>query len=322
MNRPVRWGILGCGDIATKRVADAILRDTQSELVAACRRDSAGLAQFGNHFGVSRLYSTADELIADGDIDAIYVATPVYLHCPHTIASANAGKHVLVEKPMAMSANECQQMIDVCRSYGVTLGVAYYRRFYPVVSRIAELLTTGALGRPLSILATTGLETRFDRDNWRVVLSQGGGGPLMDIGSHRLDVFNMLLGAPLEVQAAVTASEDYEAEQAATLLMRFAGGTTGVLQCYFGAANVSDRLELIGTEGRVLTESLNDGNLQVITAAGSQIEQHPPHYNLHAPLIADFTTAIQEGREPKISGVEGMTTTQIIDTAYESSGLR
>lgn len=314
--KKIHWGLLGCGDIASKRVADAMITDEKSELVAACRRTGPLLEKFGNRFGIQHLTTSADALIARHDLDAIYIATPVHRHCSQTIDAANAGKHVLVEKPMAYDPAECQRMIAACENANVKLGVAYYRRFYPVVLRIAELIKNGTLGRPLSILATTGNTNRFQPDDWRVVKALGGGGPLMDIGSHRLDVFLQLFGGVKTVRSQCAASPDFEAEEMATLLLEFENECHGVLQCYFGTVNTPDRLEVIGTDGRATTDDLNDGQLTIFTANGTRTESHPPHANLHAPLISDFTDAILADRPPTVTGEIGLATNKLMAMAY------
>ena len=312
----IRWGLLGCGDIAVKRVAEAIRSDPRSELTAACRRDEVKLQAFASRFDIPHHTTRADELISRDDIDAVYIATPVHLHCEQTVAAAAAGKHVLVEKPMALSPQQCETMIQACYQAHVTLGVAYYRRFYPSVLRVKELIDSGALGRPLSVLAVTGNTNRFPANDWRVVQSLGGGGPLMDIGSHRLDLFEMLFGEASHVDAQFGKSDTYEAEETATLLLRFANGVHGVLQCYFGTADTPDRLEVIGTNGRITIEDLNGDEVKIVTAAGSQTESLPPHENFHAPLIRDFTEALETGRPPTITGDTGMRTNKMIAKAY------
>ncbi len=317
----IRWGLIGVGDIANKRVAAAIQSDPNSELVAVCRRSEAELNQFADHFAVPRRYTKADELIASADLDAVYVATPVDCHCPQTIAAAQAGKHVLVEKPMALDPAQCDQMIAACDQAKVCLGVAYYRRFYPVVMRIQQLIDSGRLGRILSVACVTGNPNRFPVDDWRVIRARGGGGPLMDIGSHRLDVFVQLLGDVQSVKASLVASLDYEAEQAATLLVQFKAGAHGVLQCYFGTVDTPDRLELIGTEGRITVEDLNHGDLALYTANGQEQESHPPASNLHAPLIEDFSAALVEHRSPAICGRIGKRTNDVIQMAYENAHM-
>ena len=141
----------------------------------------------------------------------------------------------------------------------------------------------------------------------------------MDIGSHRLDLFLHLFGEVQSVQASRVDSPDFEAEQAATLLMQFAGGVHGVLQCYFGTVNAPDRLEVIGTEGRVTIEDLNGDELLLFTADGMSRESHPPAENFHSPLIADFTLALQEKRPPMISGHQGKQTNDVIEMAYANA---
>lgn len=314
----IRWGLLGAGDIANKRVGSAIQNDPNSELVAVCRRSEGELRRFADQFSVPHRFTNAADLLALDDLDAVYIATPVDCHLPQTVAAARAGKHVLVEKPMALDSAQCDEMIAECDRAGVSLGVAYYRRFYPVVQRIESLIHSGKLGRILSIACVTGNPTRFPSDDWRVVLQRGGGGPLMDIGSHRIDVFLQLLGEVRSVKANVVDSPDFEAEQAAMLLVQFDSDAQGVLQCYFGTLDTPDRLEVIGTEGRVLVDDLNQGDLILFTQE-VQKESHPPDENLHAPLIADFSAALLNGHTPRISGPIGKQTNDVIAMAYHDA---
>ena len=221
---------------------------------------------------------------------------------------------------MALDPDQCAQMIDVCEREKVLLGVAYYRRFYPVVARIRQLIDAGQLGRVLSVACVTGNSSRFPADDWRVVRSQGGGGPLMDIASHRLDLFMHLLGEVDSVKTNLIESTDYEAEQVAMMLLEFKAGCVGVLQCYFGAADTPDRLEIIGTEGRITMEHLNAGEFMLFNSNGCTLERHPPASNLHAPLIADFSAAIIEGRSPAVDGRIGKQTNDVIQMAYDAAG--
>ena len=138
----------------------------------------------------------------------------------------------------------------------------------------------------------------------------------MDIGSHRLDLFLMLMGDIANVQARCGASPDFDAEEMATLLVEFESGCHGVLQCYFGTVNTPDRLEVIGTDGRATTEDLNAGELTIFTTAGTRVESLPPHANFHAPLISDFTDAIRSNRPPLVTGEIGMATNEVIGIAY------
>jgi len=129
----MNWGLIGCGDISRKRVAPALRDSPLCELKAVSRAKAELAEAFAREFRAQRWFADWRELLEDHEIDAVYVATPVHLHAEQTIAAANAGKHVLCEKPMALTVAECDRMIDACRTNNVKLGVAYYRHFYPVV---------------------------------------------------------------------------------------------------------------------------------------------------------------------------------------------
>lgn len=320
----IRWGLIGCGDIARKRVARAIIDQPQSCLLAACRRDETKLREFCRPFGVERAYTRDTDLLRDPDIDAVYLATPVALHLPQTLAAAAAGKHVLVEKPMALTVAECDRMIAACAKYGVNLGVAYYRRFYPIVTRMKRLLTEGAIGRPLAVSAVTSTPFAIgprDEGYWRVVLAEGGGGALMDIGSHRLNLFLDLFGEPVDVHAtANTLLGTYEAEDCVTVTLRFPQGVHGTLQCFFGPTYVMDDFTIIGTTGRLRASPLNGSKLVVDRGDEEQhIEIHPPAVNLHGPLICDFVASIIDRREPLVAGEEARRTNAVMERAYRAA---
>ena len=316
----IRWGILGCGDVARRRVAMAIQQNAASTLEAVCRRDPEKLQEFRDDFNVPRGYTDAEQLLADPEIDALYIATPVYLHQQQAVTAAHQGKHVLVEKPMAMSVAECDTIIEACKQNNVKLGVAYYRRFYPVIERIAEIINSGEIGQPLSVTAVTATAFSLspgDDGYWRVLLEQGGGGALMDIGSHRIDLFQHLFGPISEVSGFTsTLAADYQADNCTTLTMRFESGLHAVLQCYFGAVIDPDEFTVMGTAGRLTVSPLNDGKLVVQSATSQREEALPPADNFNNPLIDDFVEAIQDDREPCISGFQGRATNQVMEAAY------
>jgi len=316
----IRWGILGCGDVVRRRVAAAIQADADSQLVAVCRRSAGPLQQFCDDFEVSRGYLDQSELAGDGEVDAVYIATPVDRHLPQTLLCAAAGKHVLCEKPMALTTNECDQMIAACGQAGVQLGVAYYRRYYPVVDRIRELILEGRIGTVFSVTAVTATAFSFapgEDGYWRVLPGEGGGGALMDIGSHRLNLFLDLLGPIAEVRGfCETVAGAFAADDCAVYALRFTSGAVGSLQCYFGVPLDPDEFILVGTAGRLSATPLNSGRLVIETAAGVEIEEHPPAANFNLPLVADFVAAIRENRPPRVDGHEGRATNEVIERAY------
>ena len=294
--------------------------EPNSQLAAACRRNETSLREFCEAYGVQRAYTSDSELLNDPDVDAVYIATPVNLHRPQTIAAAAAGKHVLVEKPMAMSVSECDEMIAACREHNVKLGVAYYRRFYPIVARMKELVASGEIGQPLSVSAVTATpfaDTPEAEGYWRVIPSQGGGGALMDVGSHRLNLFLDMFGEIAQVKAfCETLAASYQADDCATLVVRFQCGVLGTVQCFFGVAVDPDEFTILGTKGRLSARPLNGEELTVQNGDQLRTERHPPPANFNLPLIADFTAAIPRDGVPTVSGEEGRMTNAVIEQAY------
>ena len=260
-------------------------------------------------------------MIGDEDIDAVYLATPVNLHKPQAVAAAEAGKHVLCEKPMALNTKECRAMIDACRANGVKLGIAYYRRFYPSVLKMKELIDSGKLGKPIVISAFAHeFWHRTDPNDWRIVPSLGGGGPLMDFGSHRLDIFYFLMGE-VEKIAGLTDTVLFtrEVEDTATLLMKFKNGAHGILNVSHAVLKPSDTFSVMGSKGSVEATVLNSGELTITIGSTVEKVKLPPHKNLHLPLIEDFSKAVLENRPPAITGEIGYYTSLIMERAYRSS---
>ena len=318
----IRWGLVGCGDIARKRVAAALQSAPHSRLLACLRKDGGRLEEFQSAFAIPRGYTDYADFLDDDDIDAVYVATPVYLHCAQTIQAAEKGKHVLCEKPMAMNSTECLKMIEACRSNRVKLGIAYYRRFYPIVNRIKQILETGLLGEP--ILARTTLVEHSELGlhapaPWRFVEKEGGGGLLMDMASHRLDVLAFLFGLPSTVTAYTEIrSMKIAVEDTASLLMRYGNGLHVMAFASHCIHRPMDDFEIFGTRGQLKAAPLNGDELHVTTGK-LDVLHLPKAANVHLPLVEDFAQAVLNNSVPRVSGEEGMKASMILDAAYQSA---
>jgi predicted dehydrogenase len=316
----IRWGLIGCGDIARKRVAPALREHPNCELVSVSRAKFDQAEQFANEFGARRWYSDWKELIADEEIDAVYIATPVHLHAAQTIAAAAAGKHVLCEKPMAMNVAECDEMIAACSENRVQLGVAYYRRFYPVIDRIRAILASGEIGKP--ILARMNASEWFNPPashprSWLLEKRLSGGGPMFDFGCHRIEVLINVFGKITQVKSLVgNLLFDREVEDTATALFEFENGPQAIVSVTHAAREPQDTLEIFGSEGSIHVPVLNDGAIRISTKSDERTENHPPHANLHCPLIDDFVQAILNNRKPQVDGQVGREVARIEEMIY------
>ena len=203
--RTIRWGIIGCGDVTEVKSGPGFQQASHSRLVAVMRRNGDLARDYAQRHGVPRWYDAADDLIDDPDVDAVYVATPPAFHKEYTLLSAQAGKPVYVEKPMALNFQECKQMIQYCQAAGVPLFVAYYRRALARFLNIKQLLDSGAIGEPrfVNIMLYQPVaknELTPQTLPWRVIPELAGGGRFVDLASHMLDSLDHLLGPIRDVQ--------------------------------------------------------------------------------------------------------------------------
>jgi predicted dehydrogenase len=318
--RVLSWGLIGAGDIVRKRVAPALMESPSCELVAVSRARVELAAAFAAEVGARRWHPRWQDLVSDSDVQCVYVATPVRLHAEQTIAAAEAGKDILCEKPMAMTAAECDRMIAACRAHGVRLGIAYYRHFYPVVLRAKTIIASGEIGQP--VFAQMNAFEYFDPapDHpraWLLNRAIAGGGPMMDFGCHRLEVLLHLFG-PVRRTASVVANVvfDRDVEDTAAVLLEFEHGPCATVTVTHAAHDRQDTLQVFGTRGSMQVDELNAGRLRIRVGDQERLESHPPAANLHRPLVDDFVDAVRMNREPAVTGDIGRTVSAIEDEIY------
>jgi predicted dehydrogenase len=304
----LNWIVIGVGDITMRRVIPGIQAEPRSSLYGIVTRDPAKAAQFG-----VRVWNTLDGALSDSAVNAVYVATPVFLHAPQTIQSFRAGKHVLCEKPMAMNEAEARMMVRVAEESGKTFGVAYYRRCYPKVQRAKQLLEEGAIGKPVFAELTNHMW--FDgtgNRSWLVDPAKAGGGPLFDVASHRIDVLNFLFGQPLRVSAQLSnVVHHYAVEDNATVMIEYADGVRGVVDVRWHSKIGRDECRIRGTDGEIEMSPLNGPDL--IYPGGR--ESLPAHSNLHYPMIENFVDAVLGEKPLLASGASSFLTDWVTERA-------
>lgn len=313
MTNRLHWVVVGIGDITTKRVIPAIRVEPRSRLHGIVSRDKNKGGAYAE-----RVWTSLDEALEDPAVDVVYVATPVSLHAPQTKAALRAGKHVLCEKPMAMNHAEAQDMVRAGVESGKVFGVAYYRRMYPKIRRLRELLRTGAIGRP--VLAEANNHYRFNDEDqrrpWRLDPTQAGGGPLYDIASHRVDLFNFLFGQPRRVAAQLAnIVHQNPVEDSATVMIEYENGVRGIVDVRWHSRVERDQFRVIGTEGDIDLSPLNG---PALVYPGGR-EEVPCHANLHFPCIENFVSAVLDGAPLAASGETSLWTDWVTEQAVHSN---
>lgn len=317
----VGWGIIGCGDVAEYKSGPALANTPGSRLAAVMRRDRGAARDFAVRHGALRWYDSAADLIADPQVNAIYIAAPHAAHLENVRLAAQGRKAILCEKPMGANRGEAQAIVDTCHAARAPLCVAYYRRFWPVTQKVKALLADGAVGEPVQ--ARIQLCDYFNGDPkraWITAASEAGGGALANAGSHWVDLARYLLGEIVEVMAVCTYESGFKVEDSASLVMRTRHGATITLSSTWrGRASVNE-VDVIGTGGRLIASNLNAGQLQLIRS-GKELQTFDLRRDqpAHAELVEAFVRSILSGGASPVPGEEAVADWRVIEAAYQSS---
>lgn len=289
----LNWLVIGIGDITRKRVLPAILAEPRSRLYALLTRDPRKAEVYPG----ALVFTDLSEALSDPQVDSVYVASPVAMHREQTIASLRVGKHVLCEKPVALDFAQAQSMAAATHESGRLLGIAYYRRLYPKLIRARRLIAEGAIGQPVLVEANYHGWLESPERGWLKDPAVAGGGPLYDVGSHRIDACNFLFGNPLRATGLLSnALHQLEVEDSATVLIEYRGGIHAVVDVRWNSHIQRDQFRVIGSDGEISLDPLNGPALRLLDREGHlREEQLPAHDNVHYPAVANFVAAVLDG---------------------------
>jgi 1,5-anhydro-D-fructose reductase (1,5-anhydro-D-mannitol-forming) len=309
----LKWLVIGIGDITTKRVIPAILTEPRSSLIGIVTRDPRKAAIYG-----VPAWNDIEEGLVQSHADAVYVATPVFLHAQQSILALRAGKHVICEKPMAMNYAEACSMERTAQEVGRILGIAYYRRMYPKVNRAKDLLEGGAIGRPVFAEATSHdwFDPTQSHRSWLADPTKAGGGPLYDIASHRIDLMNYFFGNPRKVSGHVSSLvHALLVEDNASVLIDYASGVRAFIDVRWHSRIARDEFRIRGTDGEIDLSPLNGDSL---THPGGR-ETIPAPENLHYPCVHAFVNSALDHSPLVSSGTTALATDRVIEEVANSN---
>ncbi|MBI2321625.1 MAG: Gfo/Idh/MocA family oxidoreductase [Chloroflexi bacterium] len=318
----IDWGIIGIGKHADRRMAPAFPRTSNSRLVAVCSRDQSRATAFATHHGAEAGYDSYERLLGHPGVQVVYVATPHSLHRAHVLQAAEAGKHVLCEKPMALTVPDAEAMVAACRRAGVVLGVCFQNRYHPAHVEVRRLVADGRVGRVLQVRAQFSRLVHGDWQGWRADPAMTGAGCLMGMGVHPLDLVRYVTGEEVtEVSAMMDqppagASVDY----AVAALLRLSGGGFAVVDNSHRSPWADNDLVLYGSQARVAGRgtvgTLLRGGLELVSEGVSLRADYPdadPATGLYARMIEDFSRCVVEDRPPAVTGDDGLAMTRITE---------
>ena len=325
MPNKIRWGVLGVAAIATKKVIPAMKKGQRTEIVAIASRELSKARDAAAQLGIPNAYGSYEELLADRSVDAIYNPLPNHLHVPWSAKAAEAGKHVLCEKPIALTAKEAESLIKVRDATGVKIGEAFMVYTHPEWLRARELVRSGEIGE---LRAMTSTFSYFNRDpnNVRNILEIGGGG-VMDVGCYPITMSRFFFGRePARVVALVDRDPEMGTDRLSSAMLDFAPG-----QCVFTCSTQLvpfQRMQIFGTRGRIEIEIpynippdrpsrifIDDGSQ--LAGASARVEEFPTadQYTIQGDA---FSKAIQDDGEVPVPLENAVANMRVIEAVLRS----
>jgi predicted dehydrogenase len=324
----IGYAVVGLGRLAQGQVLPAFAKSRSSRVTALVSGDPAKAERLAGQYGVNPKniynYQTYDRLASNPDVQAIYIALPNGMHAEYTIRGARAGKHILVEKPMANSPEECREMIEACRAAGRKLMVAYRCRFEPYNMTAIRMVREGTIGK-LKVFASDHGFNIGDPTQWRLNRKLAGGGSLMDIGIYALQAARYITGEePVEISAQMYSTPGdprfREVEETILFLLRFPGGVLADCSSSYGYAG-QNRYRAIGDKGWLeLEPATSYTGLRLRVRKGNVTEEHNlPQVDHFAAEMDHFAEAILNNTEIRTPGEDGLQDLKLMMAIYEAA---
>jgi predicted dehydrogenase len=321
--KKVRWGVLGAASIAMRKVIPGMQKGAYSEITAIASRDKKRAEEAAGKLGIAKAYGSYEELLRDGEIEAVYNPLPNHLHVPWSVKAAEAGKHVLCEKPISLTVAEAKSLLAVRDRTGVKIGEAFMVKTHPQWLRTREIIRTGGIG---NLRAIAGVFSYFNRDpaNVRHKVEWGGGG-LMDIGCYPITMSRFIFGEePTRVTGTLERDPDFGTDRLASAILEFPSGqsifTCGTQTAYF------QRMHFLGTSGRVEIEipwnAPNDRPCRIFIgdqmAGAPKIEEFPvvDQYTIQGD---EFSRAIRGEREVPVPLEDAIKNMAVIEAIFKAA---
>ena len=341
----VRFAVIGCGGIGPTHVA-ALRQIPAADVVAVADLNPQRAAKVAEQFGVEKTYRDLSQAIADPDVDAVCICTPSGMHGDHAIAAMEAGKHVVVEKPMEVTVEACDRMIAARRATGRTMAVISQHRFDPATIEVRRMIDAGLLGRLVLVTADVKwwrTQSYYDEGDWRGTRALDGGGAVMNQGIHTIDLLLHLAGQVSSVSAVTStaAHERIEVEDVAAATIRFTSGAVGSFVATTAAFDgLPVRIDLFGTDGSCSIEGdrlawtrfkSGDGKIgdapaahAIGVAGGGTAGVTASSAGLawgdsHRAQLVDFIDAVRAGRPPLVDGLAGRAAVQLVRAIYAAA---
>lgn len=340
--KKLRWGVIGAGGIADRRTIPGLLLAENAELVAVMEVTMEFAERLRAKYGAKRAYDREEDLLQDPEVDAVYIATPIVFHAAQAKLAADYGKHILIEKPLAMTSEEGREVVEYCKARGVQIAAGFMMRFASHVCSMKQAIAEGKIGTVVSGYAQFTLWLPYEPGNWRQVKAKAGGGAMMDLAVHCIDLMEFISGMRVTQVASMNEKiafpePQYDVEDTSTLLMRMENGAQFVVQTNFNIPDEASkwRVEFFGTKGRLLGDTMigqiDGGRLNAVfidqNVAYSAEQTHNDDVgieiegnfgNLYTKEIESFSDSILNNKPLVVPASDAVHVQHIMELAYRS----
>ena len=339
--RKIKWGVIACGGIADRRTLPGMMLSETAELVAVMDVNSAFAEKCKEMYGAKYAFTNYEDLLALDEIEAVYIASPVFCHKEQALAAAKAGKHILLEKPMGLTVADSEEIIAACDEAGVKLGTGFMMRFHAYHQAIKQIIADGVIGDIVSMRAQFTCWYPEMENCWRQDKTLSGGGALMDMGIHCIDLLQYLSG--LEAVECVGFAQhqtfNYSADDSASVLMKMNNGALAYVDANFNIPDAAAKcpLEFYGTKGSIVAigtlSQVEGGTVEILACPEKKgydaqqdrslvepIKLEVEFGNMYTKELDAFSNAIINDEEPPVNGKNTIAVQKIIEVVYTSSG--
>lgn len=321
--KKVRWGIMSTASIGKRSVIPGIQESARNEVVAVASRSLESAKSFAKELHIPKSYGSYEELLNDPEIDAVYIPLPNHLHKEWTIKAAQAGKHILCEKPIALNEEEAAEMIEACDQAGVVLAEAYMYRHQMRYEDIKAKIKAGEIGDVRGIHGVFTFEGSADTGNIRFT-KEWGGGSIYDVGCYPISAARLILDEePIAVTSHAYFSPDHGGvDMMASGLMEFSNGVALTFDCGM-SAEFRNQMEILGTNGRIVMENafLGDQSYKIIKNGETEVI-HDENINSYALQADSFAESVLDGKPATFSSEDIIHNMKAVKGALESAEQR
>ena len=336
----IKWGVIGCGGIADRRTLPGMMLTDNAELIAVMDANKEAAERCKEKYNAKYAFDNIEELLAIDEIQAVYIASPVFCHKEQAFAAAKAKKDILIEKPVGLTSAEAEEIAAFCDSEGVKLGVGFMMRFHAYHQKMKEIVQSGKIGEIVSARAQLTCWYPEMENCWRQEMKLSGGGAMMDMGVHCIDLIRYITGLEVTESAGMAGNQifKYSVEDAGAVLMRLENGAIAYVDANFNIPDAAAKckIEFYGTKGSIFAQGtisqVEGGEIEVLCADDSAgydanqdrndvapMETEVTFGNMYTKEIEQFGNAVAGLGEIPITAKDAIASQKVVEAAYKSN---